>query len=78
MRQQPKDPNDKTRTVDRDRKHDVKNESRDQTDDPKRASNRGETGGQGQQGPARQGQPGQPGGHGPASPGSTSEPDAPQ
>jgi hypothetical protein len=61
-----KDPNDKTRTIDRDRKHDVSNESRDQADDPKRASNRAATGGQGQ-----------PGGHGPTTPGTPSEPDAP-
>ena len=71
------DPNDKSRTVDRDRMHDTSNESRHQSDDPKRASNRGETGGQGQQGPARPGQEGQPAGHGPAAPGASTDPDAP-
>lgn len=73
------DPNDKKPPVDRDRKHDVSNESRDQSDDPQRASRRGETGGQGQQGPARQGQVSrQPGGHGSTTPGTSSDPDAPE
>lgn len=52
--------------VDRDRKHDVDNTSRDKADDPQRASPRGKTG---EESP--------PGGHGPTTPGTKSDPDSP-
>ena len=64
-----KDPNSKQKKqkeVDRDRKHDSSSESRDQADDPRRAPQRSETGGQEQ-----------PGGHGPTTPGTSSDPDSP-